>query len=55
MAIFKANLTNAENAKTVEDLKSYIYELNEQLNYVFNNLTPEDNFSASALEDYKRR
>lgn len=55
MAIFKPNITDIETAKDLKGLKDYLFGLNEQLNYIFNNITPEDNFSSSALEEYKKK
>lgn len=31
-----------------KELTGYLYQLNEQLKYMFNNLTPEDNYSNQA-------
>ncbi len=50
MAQYRSNegLTNMDT----DDLKGYLYQLNEQLRYMFNNMTPEDNFSNQALKKY---
>jgi hypothetical protein len=34
------------------DLRDQLYQLNEQLKYMFGNLTPEDNYSKDALQKY---
>lgn len=49
MAIFSASTVDKYNIGD-DKLRSYLYKLNEDLNYMFNNLTPEDNYSKSALE-----
>lgn len=43
MAIWASNLGSLENATGIEDIKRYIYKLNKDLEYMFSNLTPEDN------------
>lgn len=50
MAVFSSGTLDRLN--TIEDKKvqSYLYKLNEDLTYMFNNLTPEDNYSKSALQ-----
>ena len=35
-----------------KELTGYLYQLNEQLRYMFDNLTPEDNYSNQALTKY---
>ena len=40
MAQFKA--IEGFNSMDTKELTGYLYQLNEQLKYMFNNLTPED-------------
>lgn len=35
-----------------QDVRDQLYQLNEQLKYMFGNLTPEDNYSEDALQKY---
>lgn len=48
MAVFSQTIADKE-------VQDYLYELNENLTYMFNNLTPEDNYSAEAQLIYKER
>lgn len=50
MAIFTSDIGN--DSKRVAD---YLYQLNENLTYMFNNLTPEDNYSEDAKLQYIAR
>lgn len=50
MAQFKA--IDGFNSMDTKELTGYLYQLNEQLKYMFNNLTPEDNYSNQALQKY---
>ena len=50
MAQFKA--IDGFNSMDTKELIGYLYQLNEQLKYMFNNLTPEDNYSNQALQKY---
>lgn len=53
MSVFNVNLpTNMNNQADLKMITSYIYKLNEQLRYMFGNLTPEDNYSSDALIKY---
>lgn len=45
MAQFKA--IDGFNSMDTKELTGYLYQLNEQLKYMFNNLTPEDNIFQS--------
>ena len=49
MAIFTQD--TADSSK----IESYLYELNENLTYMFNNLTPEENYSEDARLIYAQR
>lgn len=51
MASFNAqSISQMDN---LEQIKSYLYKLNEQLTYMFGNLDPDDNYSDYALNIYK--
>lgn len=53
MALF--NLGSVGDISLVDDIdkvQSYLYKLNEQLKYMFANLTPEDNYSKEAYDHY---
>ena len=49
MAVYSGNI--ADNNQKVKD---YLYKLNQDLIYMFNNMTPEDNFSKEALQVYAK-
>lgn len=49
MAIFPSDTaSNIESADDLAKVRQYLRKLNDDLTYMFNNLTPEDNYSASA-------
>lgn len=49
MAVFNLGSgTDLNNLDDLQKVKSYLYKLTEQLKYMFNNLTPEDNYSTNA-------
>lgn len=51
MAVFSTNsLDNLGDSKVA----NYLYKLNEDLTYMFNNLTPEDNYSQTAQISYAK-
>ena len=52
MAIYKEN--NGPTG-TLQEIKSYLFQHNELLRYMFSNLDPEDNYSADALQKYIER
>ena len=52
MAIYKSN--NGPTG-TLQEIKSYLFENNEFLRYMFSHLDPEDNYSADALQKYIER
>lgn len=52
MAIYKDN--NGPTG-TLQEIKSYLFENNELLRYMFSHLDPEDNYSADALQKYIER
>lgn len=45
MAVFTSDSVDRLNSIGDKKLRSYLYKLNEDLIYMFNNLTPEDNYS----------
>ena len=45
MALFNPSYIDVDNDKVA----AYLYKLNDDLTYMFNNLTPEDNYSKDAL------
>lgn len=49
MAIFNASSVDRYNIGD-QKVRDYLYKLNEDLTYMFNNLTPDDNYSQSALK-----
>lgn len=49
MAIFTSNTVDRLSSIGDQKIRSYLYKLNEDLNYMFSNLTPEDNYSKEAL------
>lgn len=49
MAVFNLGSgTDLNNLDDLQKVKSYLYKLTEQLKYMFNNLTPDDNYSTNA-------
>lgn len=49
MAIYPSDTaSNIESADDLAKVRQYLRKLNDDLTYMFNNLTPEDNYSASA-------
>ncbi len=53
MAVFSINsIGNIEDSSDLKKVKSYLYKLSDELNYMFNNLTPEDNYSETARLTY---
>ena len=48
MAVFTSDSVDRLNSIEDRKIRSYLYKLNEDLNYMFNNLTPEDNYSELA-------
>lgn len=54
MATFSVDSINSINENSdMKKIKSYIFQLNDQLEYMFSNLTPEDNYSSKAFAQYK--
>lgn len=54
MATFNVDSINSINENSdMKKVKSYIFQLNDQLEYMFSNLTPEDNYSSKAFAQYK--
>lgn len=52
MAVFTLDSVDRLNSIEDQKIRSYLYKLNEDLTYMFNNLTPEDNYSALARLEY---
>ena len=53
MAAFNiSSIGSVESSSDLKKVKSYLYKLSEELDYMFNNLTPEDNFSEMARVVY---
>lgn len=52
MSAFKVSDYSGE--QDMKKITNYLYMLNEQLRYMFDNMDPEDNFSDSALTKYLR-
>lgn len=53
MAVFSTNtIGNISSADDLQKVKNYLYKLNEDLDYMFKNLTPEDNYSEVAKLTY---
>lgn len=48
MAVFTSDSVDRLNSIEDRKIRSYLYKLNEDLAYMFNNLTPEDNYSELA-------
>lgn len=48
MAVFTSDSVDRLNLIEDRKIRSYLYKLNEDLTYMFNNLTPEDNYSELA-------
>ena len=51
MANYAGDPINA-NEQDMKKIAAYLYKLNEQLSYMFGNLTPEDNYSEKAYKKY---
>jgi len=52
MAVFNIN-TDFSDANDIKQVKSYLYKLNDQLQYMFANMTVEDNYSDTAQQEYE--
>lgn len=53
MAVFNQDYAgNISNIKDLASLQAYLQRQQEQIRYMFENLTPDDNFSASAKAEY---
>lgn len=53
MAVFSINsIGNIDDNSDLKKVKSYLYKLSDELNYMFNNLNPEDNYSETARVTY---
>lgn len=53
MSVFNIQApSEIRSSADMEKVKSYLYMLNEQLTYMFGNLTPEDNYSETAYLKY---
>lgn len=49
MAMFNISPIGNMDAVDMQKIKSYLFQLNEQLSYMFANLDPEENYSSHAL------
>lgn len=54
MSLFSSiqNLPDKLDENSIRQIASYLYKLNENLTYMFGNITPEDNFSSKAYIKY---
>lgn len=52
MAVFSAASVDRINSIDDSKIRSYLYKLNDDLTYMFNNLTPDDNYSKLAYDTY---
>ena len=52
MAVYNIQLPENVSKKSLEQVTAYLYRLNEQLTYMFNNMTPEENYSNEAYVKY---
>lgn len=53
MAVFSTNtIGDISSTDDLKKVKNYLYKLNEDLDYMFKNLTPEDNYSEVAKLTY---
>lgn len=50
-----SSLNSLASAEDIKQLKDYLFQNNELLRYMFGNLDPEENYSASALKKYIER
>lgn len=56
MATFNLkNLPSDISQKDIKQIAAYLYKLNEQLTYMFGNITPEDNYSQDAYLKYVKQ
>lgn len=52
MAVYNIQIPENASKKSLEQVTAYLYRLNEQLTYMFNNITPEENYSNEAYVKY---
>ena len=52
MAAFIETGLSPSMLKDIDGMKTYLMKLNDDLLYMFNNLSPEDNFSPYGLSEY---
>lgn len=60
MAFLSTNISlpsgvDPDNREEVKKLNSYLYKLSEELRYMFENITPEENFSNAAYVAYQQK
>ena len=49
MSVFNIERIKFDEKSDIEKVTKYLHKLNENLEYMFNNITPEDNYSSNAL------
>lgn len=53
MSVYNVQLPSSMNNEAdIKKIAAYLYKLNEDLRYMFGNITPEDNYSSGALIKY---
>ena len=52
MSVFNIQMPDVYTDQDLKKVTAYLYKLNEQLTYMFNNLNPEDNYSKEAYVKY---
>lgn len=55
MSVYNQSYGQIKNADSLEKIRSYLFQNNELLRYMFDNLDPEDNYSDAALKKYIER
>lgn len=53
MALLFETGINEGMLRNITGMRTYLLQMNDQLRYLFNNLTPENNFSPYAVDDYQ--
>lgn len=55
MSVYNQSYGQIKDADSLEKIRSYLFQNNELLRYMFDNLDPEDNYSDAALKKYIER